>query len=173
MYKHIHREKERAKHNWEVQLSQSKHFVKQMQAYLGVFFFVCYFIQGQMMYVLMGNKVTGLKEQYDNYSKLDYSYYKPGSISLYCRKVITRNGFSCVLINAVHKVSHPQLSLYDLCSVYAYLTLPGTSESVAFRWPWDMVGEWQEPEKCQKKTQNYQTFEGKLSTLKKYLKENI
>lgn len=57
----------------------------------------------------MGNKVTRLKEQYDNHKKLDYSYYKPGLISPYYRKVITINGFSCALINAVHKVSHPQL----------------------------------------------------------------
>lgn len=77
----------------------------------------------------MGNKVTRLKEQYDNYKKLDYSYYKPGPISLYCKKVIAINGSSCILINGAHKVSHPQLFPYDLCSVYAYLTPPGTSGS--------------------------------------------
>lgn len=58
----------------------------------------------------MGNKVTRLKEQYDNHKKLDYRYCRAEPISPYYRKVITINGFSCVLINAVHKVSHPQLS---------------------------------------------------------------
>lgn len=77
----------------------------------------------------MGNKVTRLKEHYDNYKKLDYSYYKPGPISPYYRKVITIHGFSCALINAVHKVS-PSAFLCGLCSVYAYLPSPGTGRSV-------------------------------------------
>lgn len=94
---------------------------------LSLFFASC-FIQSQMICMPMGNKVTRLKEQYDNYKKLDYSYYKPGPISPYYRKVITINGFSCVLINAVHKVSHPQL--FSMIYVYAYLTSPGTGRSV-------------------------------------------
>lgn len=73
------------------------------------FLFASCFVQSQLIRMPMGNKVTGLKEQYDNHKKLDYSYHKPGPISPYYRKVITINGFSCVLINAAHKVSHPQL----------------------------------------------------------------
>lgn len=62
-----------------------------------------------MICMPMSNKVTRLKEQYDNYKELDYSYYKPGPISPYYSKVITIHGFSCALINAVHRVSHSQL----------------------------------------------------------------
>lgn len=34
------------------------------------FSFVCYFIQSQVIDMPLGNKVTGLKEHYDNYNKI-------------------------------------------------------------------------------------------------------
>lgn len=78
----------------------------------------------------MGNKVTRLKEQYDNYKKLDYSYYKPGPISPYYRKVITKKWlFLCPYQCSAQSIA-PSAFLYDLCSVYAYLTSPGTGRSV-------------------------------------------
>ena len=76
----------------------------------------------------MGNKVTRLKEQYDNYKKLDYSYYKPGPISPYYRTVITVQGFSCALI--MQCTVSPSAFLCGLCSVYVYLPSPGPGRSV-------------------------------------------
>lgn len=78
----------------------------------------------------MGNKVTGLKEHYDNYNKLDYSYYKPDPISLYCRKVITRNALPVSL--SMQCTKYFALSSFSMIyAVYSYLTPAGTGGSVA------------------------------------------
>lgn len=69
----------------------------------------------------MGNKVTGLKEHYDNYNKLDYSYYKPEPISLHSRKVITGNVLPVPL--SMQRTKYFALSSFSMIyAVYAYLT---------------------------------------------------
>lgn len=78
----------------------------------------------------LGNKVTRLKEQCDNYKKLDYSYDKPEPINPYYGKVITINGFFLYPYQCSAQSISPSAFLYDLCSVYAYLTSTDTSGSV-------------------------------------------
>lgn len=69
----------------------------------------------------MGNKVTGLKEHYDNYHKLDYSYYKPEPISLHSRKVITGNVLP-VPLSMQHTKYFALSSFSMIYAVCAYLT---------------------------------------------------
>lgn len=93
----------------------------------------------------MGNKVTGLKEHYDNYNKLDSSYYKPEPISLHCRKVITRNALPVSL--SMQRTKYCALSSFSMINavfapIWPHQALLGQWLSEVLRYSRRVTGTW-------------------------------